>query len=57
MPTELTTFTSNRPAQAEEADRDESETLIQTLAPPDRGIQAWKFLFSAFVVEALLWGM
>ncbi|KAL0939665.1 monocarboxylate transporter [Colletotrichum truncatum] len=56
MSAELTTFNTNRTARAEESDREATESLVQTLAPPDRGIAAWKFLFSAFVVEALLWG-
>lgn len=55
MSAELTVFQSHRSAAPEE-DREEAESLVQTLAPADGGAAAWKFLFSAFVVEALLWG-
>lgn len=55
MSAELTTFQTHRSA-VHEADQEEAESLVQTLAPADRGAAAWKFLFSAFVVEALLWG-
>ncbi|KAI9158185.1 MFS-type transporter pynF [Paramyrothecium foliicola] len=56
MSAELTTFNTNRTAAAEEADAEATESLVQTLETPDRGAAAYKFLFSAFVVEALLWG-
>lgn len=55
MSAELTTFQTHRSAPPE-GDREEAESLVQTLAPADGGAAAWKFLFSAFVVEALLWG-
>jgi hypothetical protein len=33
------------------------ETTGQSLLPYDRGMAAWRMLISAFVFEALLWGM
>lgn len=32
-------------------------SVEQSLPPCDRGIEAWRLLVSAFVFEALLWGM
>ena len=29
---------------------------IQELAPVDRGLQAWRFCFSAFILEMMVWG-
>ena len=29
----------------------------QDIPPADIGLAAWRFLFGAFVIEALLWGM
>lgn len=40
-------------ADVEDPDRD---TLIQTLDPADRGKEAYKFLFAAFIIEGFLWG-
>jgi hypothetical protein len=54
MATELQTLASPRPVDAE-ADGD-TTSLIQTLPAPDRSREALKFLFGAFVIEALLWG-
>jgi hypothetical protein len=58
MATELQNFTAaahrtNNDAETEGSDR---ETLIQTLDPPDRGKEAYKFLFGAFIIEGFLWG-
>jgi MFS family permease len=36
---------------------EEGEITIQQLKPADRGPDAWKLLITAFVFEALLWGM
>jgi len=33
------------------------ETAAQSLLPCDGGTAAWRLLISAFVFEALLWGM
>lgn len=56
MSAELQVFATNRSTAAEEEDREEAESLVQTLESPDRGLAAWKFLLGAFVIEALLWG-
>ena len=53
---ELQVFATNRSRAEEEAEREEAESLVQTLDSPDRGMPAWKFLLGAFVIEALLWG-
>ena len=29
---------------------------VQELAPVDRGVKAWTFCFSAFVLEMMIWG-
>ncbi|KAM0509601.1 hypothetical protein D7B24_001912 [Verticillium nonalfalfae] len=55
MATELQTFHSPREASAG-ADVEEAESLVPTLPSSDRGAPALKFLFGAFVIEALLWG-
>jgi predicted secreted protein len=52
-----------KPATATEASTEgspnieEGEVTIQQLKPADRGPDAWKLLITAFVFEALLWGM
>lgn len=61
MATELQTFSTatnhhhhgTNDVDTEGSDR---EALIQTLHSPDRGKEAYKFLFAAFIVEGFLWG-
>jgi hypothetical protein len=59
MATELQTFNSPTRQNTDHADTEgnnDRETLIQTLPSPDRGQEAYKFLFAAFIVEGFLWG-
>lgn len=58
MATELQTLgapphDATNDTEIEDPDR---ETLVQTLDAPDRGKEAYKFLFGAFVIEGFLWG-
>lgn len=59
MATELQTL-SVAPARATDdvdaAEGSDRETLIQTLPSPDRGKEAYRFLFAAFIIEGVLWG-
>lgn len=36
---------------------DERAESIRTLAPVDQGPSAWRYLFGAFIIEAVLWGI
>ena len=58
MTTELRDLSAIAPRVPNEADVEDPdrETLIQTLDPPDRGKEAYKFLFAVFIVEGFLWG-
>jgi hypothetical protein len=49
---EMDRNTSNRVSDIDVEDR-----VIQQLLPADGGPAAWRVLISAFVFEALLWGM
>ena len=49
-PFDLSTPPANRNASPQEG------VTVQELAPVDRGIQAWTFCASAFVLETLVWG-
>jgi len=48
---------SQRRPQSVEQRQEAPEATSQSLPPCDGGNAAWKLLISAFVFEALLWGM
>jgi hypothetical protein len=57
---ELARFAQQPERREIEPDRDESidEANVSSLLPPtDGGKDAWLFLLSCFMLEALIWGM
>ncbi|RSL85418.1 hypothetical protein CEP52_016156 [Fusarium oligoseptatum] len=46
---------STRP-RSERRDSDGEASHMSSLAPTDRGLPAWKFLFACFIIEGVLWG-
>ncbi|RSL98510.1 hypothetical protein CDV31_012577 [Fusarium ambrosium] len=46
---------STRP-RSERRDSDGEASHMSSLAPTDRGLRAWKFLFACFIIEGVLWG-
>ncbi|KAJ3521479.1 hypothetical protein NM208_g13271 [Fusarium decemcellulare] len=55
MAVELVPVASAQLPVHEESGED-GESLVQALPPADRGLEAWKFLFGIFTIEAVLWG-
>ncbi|KAF7548522.1 hypothetical protein G7046_g8650 [Stylonectria norvegica] len=43
-------------AEAQDEDGGNESDLGQTLPPVDKGLEAWKYLFACFMVEAVVWG-
>lgn len=46
----------HRPQNMEAFDIDTDPQNVSELKPADRGRDAWMFLVSGFVIEALVWG-
>ncbi|RTE83243.1 hypothetical protein BHE90_002246 [Fusarium euwallaceae] len=46
---------STRP-RSERRDSGGEASHMSSLAPTDRGLRAWKFLFACFIIEGVLWG-
>lgn len=54
--TPATTYTRSSSRAALHSQDPQEGATVQELPPIDRGIKAWTFCFSAFVLEMMVWG-